>query len=259
MNLIVDIGNTLVKLAVFDGGEPVVQRSVAHFHPGLPAELHAEAAAARGCAGEEPAGRFRRAIVSSTRDVEEPLLAALRAHAELLVPFTAQTPVPIGNDYRTPATLGRDRLAAAVGATVLYPGRNVLIVDFGTAVTIDLVTADGIYCGGCISPGMQTRFRALHDYTARLPLCGPTEEEGLQGLTTEEAVELGVMNSLSFEIEGYVGRMKEKIADLCVIFTGGDAKFFVKRIKNTIFANCNLVFAGLNRILEYNASEEPRD
>ena len=155
-----------------------------------------------------------------------------------------------------PETLGRDRLAAAVGATVLYPGRNVLIVDFGTAVTIDLVTADATFRGGCISPGMKTRFRALHDYTAKLPLCAATESEELAGLTTRQAIELGVMNGIAFEIEGYAARMRSQIEDLCVIFTGGDANFFVKRIKNTIFANCNLVFCGLNRILEYNASEE---
>ncbi len=183
----------------------------------------------------------------------------LRPHVGRLVEFTPRTPVPIRNAYRTPETLGRDRLAAAVGATVLYPGRNALIVDFGTAVTLDLVTADGTYRGGCISPGLSTRFRALHDYTAALPLCAPTEEEELQGLTTDEAVRRGVMNSLSFEIEGYISRMERKIDDLCVIFTGGDAKYFVKRIKNTIFANCNLVFYGLNRILEYDACEEHLD
>ena len=170
----------------------------------------------------------------------------LRPRVEYLLEFSSQTPVPIGNAYLTPETLGRDRLAAAVGATVLYPGRDVLIVDFGTAVTIDLVTADNTFRGGCISPGMKTRFRALHDYTAKLPLCGPTEDERLQGLTTEEAVRLGVMNSLTFEIEGYIARMREKIDDLCVIFTGGDAKYFAKRIKNAIFANCNLVFCGLD-------------
>ena len=138
-------------------------------------------------------------------------------------------------------------------------GLNVLIVDFGTAVTIDLVTADNTFRGGCISPGVTMRFRALHDYTAKLPLCAATGGEGLSGLTTEEAIELGVMNGIAFEIEGYVTRMREKIDGLRVIFTGGDAKFFVKRIKNTIFANCNLVFCGLNRILEHNASEEHLD
>ncbi|MFR7680710.1 MAG: type III pantothenate kinase [Bacteroides thetaiotaomicron] len=90
---------------------------------------------------------------------------------------------------------------------------------------------------------MKTRFRALHDYTAKLPLCAATESEELAGLTTRQAIELGVMNGITFEIEGYAARMRSQIEDLCVIFTGGDANFFVKRIKNTIFANCNLVFA----------------
>lgn len=264
MNLIVDIGNTLVKLAVFADGRLVAQRSVGQLHPGLFDDLRAEAAQEVGAQGADGAdgavpGRFARAIVSSTRGAVDGIVAEVARQCDAVLEFTPATPVPIGNAYRTPETLGRDRLAAAVGAVELFPGRNVLIVDFGTAVTLDLVSADGIYRGGCISPGMQLRFKSLHDYTARLPLCGPTETEGLQGATTQEAVQWGVMNSLSFEIEGYIGRLRSEFADLCVIFTGGDAKFFVKRIKNTIFASCNLVLAGLNRILEYNASEEPFD
>ena len=153
------------------------------------------------------------------------------------------------------------------GATVLplpweplYPGRNTLIVDVGTAVTLDFVSAEGVFLGGCISPGMSMRFRALHEYTAALPFCDASAvEPRLVGRTTEEAIRFGVMNSLAFEIEGYIARMEAQFEDLCVIFTGGDTKFFAKRIKNTIFANCNLVFCGLNRILEYNASEEHLD
>ena len=246
MNLIVDIGNTLVKLAVFDRGEIVAQHCVERLHPSMLGELLA-------------AWPVRQAVVASTRGEVDEIAELLRPQVEYLLEFSSQTPVPIGNAYLTPDTLGRDRLAAAVGATVLYPGRNVLSVDFGTAVTVDLVTSDGVFRGGCISPGMKTRFRSLHDYSAKLPLCTATGDEALAGLTTGQAIELGVMNGITFEIEGYMARMREKIDDLCVIFTGGDAKFFVKRIKNTIFANCNLVFCGLNRILEYNASEEHLD
>ena len=246
MNLIVDIGNTRAKLALFDDGRLVADCSAERLRPSLVAEF---------TGGRRP----ERAIVCSTRGAADDTVEMLRQRVGRLVEFTPRTPVRIRNSYLTPETLGRDRLAAAVGATVLYPGRNALIVDFGTAVTLDLVTADGTYRGGCISPGLSTRFRALHDYTAALPLCTPTDEEGLQGLTTDQAVRRGVMNSLSFEIEGYISRMEGKIDDLCVIFTGGDAKYFAKRIKNTIFANCNLVFYGLNRILEYDASEEHLD
>ena len=246
MNLVVDIGNTLLKLAVFDGGRLVAQQCVG--------ELREET-----FAGLLGGARAARAVVASTRGEAPAIVEAVRRHTDYLLEFTPATPVPIGNAYLTPATLGRDRLAAAVGAATLYPRRNALIVDFGTAVTLDFVSADGVFRGGCISPGMAMRFRALHEYTAALPLCDATDSAELLGRTTDEAVRLGVMNSLAFEIEGYIARMQGEIEDLCVIFTGGDTNFFVKRIKNTIFANCNLVFWGLNRILEYNASEEHLD
>jgi len=246
MNLVVDIGNTLLKLAVFDGGRLVAQQCVG--------ELREET-----FAGLLGGARAARAVVASTRGEAPAIVEAVRRHTDYLLEFTPATPVPIGNAYLTPATLGRDRLAAAVGAATLYPGRNALIVDFGTAVTLDFVSADGVFLGGCISPGMAMRFRALHEYTAALPLCDATDSAELLGRTTDEAVRLGVMNSLAFEIEGYIARMQGEIEDLCVIFTGGDTNFFAKRIKNTIFANCNLVFWGLNRILEYNASEEHLD
>ena len=246
MNLVVDIGNTLLKLAVFDGGRLVAQQCVG--------ELREET-----FAGLLGGARAARAVVASTRGEAPAIAEAVRRHTDYLLEFTPATPVPIGNAYLTPATLGRDRLAAAVGAATLYPRRNALIVDFGTAVTLDFVSADGVFRGGCISPGMAMRFRALHEYTAALPLCDATDSAELLGRTTDEAVRLGVMNSLAFEIEGYIARMQGEIEDLCVIFTGGDTNFFAKRIKNTIFANCNLVFWGLNRILEYNASEEHLD
>lgn len=243
MNLIVDIGNSRVKLAVMDGGRCVAERASEQFSAAVLGELAA-------------AFPLRRAIVSSTRGDAAVAVAAVRALGIPCLEFTPQTPVPIACDYLTPHTLGRDRLAAAVGATVLYPGRSVLVVDCGTAVTIDLVTADAVFRGGCISPGLRMRFRALHDYTAALPLCDVPDSGELIGRSTRQAVEQGVLNSLVFEIEGYMARMQEKIDGLCVIFTGGDAKYLTKRIKNTIFADCNPVFCGLDRILEFNASEE---
>ena len=134
MNLIVDIGNTLVKLAVFDGGRIVAQRCVERLHPSMLGELLEGRRAAK-------------AVVASTRGEADDVIETVRPYADYLLEFTSQTPVPVANAYHTPETLGRDRLAAAVGATVLYPGRNVLIVDFGTAVTIDLVTAGATFPG----------------------------------------------------------------------------------------------------------------
>lgn len=248
MNLIVDIGNTLVKLAVFENGEMLRQCVAERL------ECKDLEALTRG-------ERIDRAIVESTASCEKTVRvrSIIEDYVGEVMEFTPSTPVPIGNAYRSPETLGRDRLAAAVGAVTMHPGQNILVVDFGTAVTIDLITADGVFRGGCISPGVRMRFRALHDYTARLPLCDPSMGEGEVGGTTVEALELGVMNSVAFEIEGYIERLRREFDELCVIFTGGDAKFFVKRIKNTIFAECNLVFTGLDRILEYNVREENLD
>ncbi len=204
-------------------------------------------------------GSVAGAIVSSTRGDAASVAAALRSRVPRVVVFTSATPVPIRNAYATPGTLGCDRLAAAVGAAALFPGRDALVVDLGTAVTFDLVTADATFRGGCISPGLALRFKALHEHTARLPLCWASDGECLVGTSTRDAVTHGVVNSLTFEIEGYIARMEALYPGLCVIFTGGDANFFAKRIKNTIFANCNPVLRGLERILEYDASEEHLD
>lgn len=214
----------------------------------------------------------RHAIVSSTRGDASEVVALVCSRVGHCLEFNQRTPVPIGNAYRSPETLGLDRLAAAVGAATLFPGRNVLVIDCGTALTIDTVTADGVFRGGCISPGLRMRLRALHDYTAALPLCEPSEwpepepntepksvsvrADAHLGRTTEEAIVRGTVQSIVFEIEGHAARFRDEFEDTCVIFTGGDAHFFVKRIKNTIFANCNPVFCGLDRILEYNVLEE---
>lgn len=252
MNLIVDIGNSRVKLALTEGGEAVAQCA----GPALDRALLGGFVAGR---------RVRRAIVCSTRgDVAEAAELVRTFVADCLV-FTPDTPVPLRNAYLTPRTLGRDRLAAAVGAATLCPVRDVLIADFGTALTVDLVTADGTFRGGFIAPGLRSRFRALHEHTARLPLCAPDAADAADaawsepGLATEEAMRRGVLCGMLYEVEGHLSRMAARYAGLCIFFTGGDAKYFAKRIKNTIFANRNLVLSGLDRILEYNASEENPD
>ncbi len=243
MNLVVDIGNSRVKAAVADGaGVLAVHTFASPDDPGID-----------GLLAEYPA--VRRCIVASTGAGAGDLAGRLRARGLEVLEMTPSTPVPVANVYLTPATLGVDRLAAAVGAVEVMGCRNCLIVDFGTAITVDLVT-DGVFRGGNISPGVRTRFRALHEYTSRLPECSATDVADGPGRSTAEAVEQGVMQGIAYEIEGYIGSYMKKNADLSIIFTGGDAKYFVKRIKNAIFANCELVICGLNRILEYNAKVE---
>lgn len=241
MKLIIDIGNSRAKAVVMDGMQPLK-------------ELVADGAT-EAWLNDIVGNNFgiSAAIVSSTRDDAEEVCSLLRTMIPHVIHFEpATTPTPIGNDYLTPATLGADRLAAAVGATVLYPESDIMIVDFGTAITIDYVE-NGRYKGGNISPGVTTRFRALADYTAKLPLCHPTDESLDYGQTTIQAIEQGVMRGVEHEISGYAESFSKKKSENRIIFTGGDAKYFVMRIKNAIFAESEPVILGLNRILDYNA------
>ena len=169
MNLTIDIGNTLIKMAVFDGGE-IVEKLLAE---------ECDTKLLDGLLARWPA--IDRAIIASTGGRTAPLARMLRVRAVKCLEFTPATPVPIRNGYDTPETLGADRLAAAVGAALVAEGRDALVVDFGTAITVDYVSGDGTYRGGAISPGMGMRFQALHRYTARLPLCRETAEERLYG------------------------------------------------------------------------------
>jgi type III pantothenate kinase len=243
MNLVVDIGNTLIKAAVVEHDEVLFMQHAEHLSaidiPALTLRFP----------------QLKRAIVASTSSPTAEVAMLLRHKGFDVLEMTFTTPTPIGNAYASPETLGVDRLAAAVAAVEVIGCRDCLVVDFGTAITIDLVE-DGVYRGGNISPGVRTRFRALHDYTSRLPECSPTDEELEYGSTTRQAIEQGVMQGITYEIEGYISHFSAQNVKISLIFTGGDAKYFVKRIKNAIFANCELVICGLNRILEYNASIE---
>ncbi len=243
MNLIVDIGNSRLKMAVVDGGTVVEQRVGEALYESTVAEL------------KRLYPSIRRAIVSSTAGNPEQIVATIERIVGHCMLFDSSVAVPLKSLYASPATLGADRMAAAVGVAKKYPNRNIVMVDFGTAITVDLITADGTFCGGYISPGVRMRFRALHDYTSRLPLCEPAEEFSGLGLTTQDCIVGGVMQGIVGEIERHVCQIEEKIDNLLIIFAGGDAKYFVKRIKNAIFANCEPVISGLNAILEYNESE----
>jgi type III pantothenate kinase len=163
--------------------------------------------------------------------------------------------LPIEVHYQTPETLGNDRIAAATGANFLRPDRDVLIIDAGTAITYEIVEASGVYIGGNISPGMTTRFRALHRFTEKLPLVREPEQISWLGTTTETAIQAGVVNGIIYEMDGYIHDVRKKYPDVFVFLTGGHSFYFERRLKNSIFAAINLVLVGLNRILEYNVEK----
>ena len=241
MYLIVDIGNSRAKIVVMEGANILHNTVTESVSVDVVEKLVAQY---RG---------ITHAIISTTRGDGESVKTLLSGYiGEVMLFSPATTPIPIANHYHTPNTLGADRLAAAVGAWAMYPDSDVMVVDFGTAITIDYVVG-GAFVGGNISPGVSTRFRSLADYTACLPLCEPTEEVLEYGRTTREAIEQGVMRGVEHEIRGYVEAFSKENGKKYIIFTGGDAKYFVKRIKNTIFADCEPVILGLTTILEYNA------
>ena len=244
MYLIIDIGNSRAKVVVMENDEIIYQTVSETINDAILSDIVGRY------------GDIDSAIISTTRGNGNNLKAMVEGYVERVLLFTpATTPIPIKNSYHTPQTLGADRLAAAVGAWAMSLDCNVMVVDFGTAITIDYVIG-GEYRGGNISPGVTTRFRALADYTACLPLCKPTEQVLEYGRTTTEAIEQGVMRGVEHEIRGYVEAFSKENDKNRIIFTGGDAKYFVKRNKNTIFADCEPLIFGLATILKYNAKSE---
>jgi type III pantothenate kinase len=168
-----------------------------------------------------------------------------------LILLDETTRLPIMNLYKS-KTLGKDRLAAAVGGHAKFPGEDVLIVNCGTAITYDVVIKEGEYIGGAISPGMQMRFNALHTFTSQLPLLSYSEINFLTGNNTDDSVLSGVINGMTAEIEGMIAKYKKEYPGIKVILSGGDLNYFDNRLKISIFAVPNIVIYGLHQILVFN-------
>lgn len=186
-------------------------------------------------------------VVSSVAGMPEALLGRLQASAPCLFP-DEHTPLPLINRYQSPETLGRDRLANAVAACVHYPGRDVLVLDMGTCLKLDFVNSSGEYLGGSISPGLLMRYRALHAFTARLPLLEPVASTALIGTDTAGSIHAGVLEGYRAEAEGMIAAYTLEKPGLTVLLTGGDAPRFLDRLKSRIFAAPDLTLRGLHAI-----------
>lgn len=240
MNLVIDIGNTRTKFSVFNRGEVLITVPVEDFRPEHIDLLQ----------NEHP--DLKNVILSAVKNYSPELKTALQNKFDYFLELESTTPIPIENCYKTPETLGKDRIAAAVGGFDLYPDTNLLIIDAGTAITYDIINERHQFLGGNISPGIEMRFKALHQFTGKLPLINQQNFDKLYGTTTEEAIRAGVQNGVAFEVDKAIDTFKEFYTNLKVIITGGDADFFDKKLKNSFFVNFNLTALGLNRILEYN-------
>ena len=242
LNLVVDIGNSRVKICVFDG-DSIVFDTVSGTFDMLGLRLIKEK------------WNIENIIVSSVKGDRDGLKEMLNVNSKCSIVVDYLTPEPIENLYETPSTLGIDRLAAAIGANYLQPCTDLLIVDAGTAITIDYVNSRNQYIGGNISPGLTTRFKALNYFTKQLPVVEVQNEFPLVGKTTSSAILAGVELGLVYEIDGYIQDHIKRNSYAKTFITGGDAFFFEKNLKNTIFVEPFLVHKGLNRILNYNAFE----
>jgi len=167
-------------------------------------------------------------------------------------PIDHTSSLPIDNKYLTPQTLGLDRIVGVIAAQAICPKTPVLVIDAGTAITYDIADRTGSYLGGGIGPGMHMRFQALHHFTARLPLISPTETPPEIGRSTEESIQVGVMQGMAAEIEGMVRRYKQQLGtDLQVFLTGGDLYRFENQVECYNFADSNLIIKGIHRILSH--------
>lgn len=242
MDLVIDVGNTLVKAALFDENGNLA---------GLFHEKSLTVSFLQRLFSEFP---LERAIVSSVGEEDAGTMAWLESKTRL-VRFTHQCRLPVTLRYATPETLGTDRIANAVGANAIYPNCNVLSIMAGTCLVADFVNEKGDYLGGSISPGLRMRFQALSHFTARLPLVEPDDIVFLVGDTTRKSILSGVILGLANEIDGMIFQYERDFSPLKVIFSGGDSKLLQSFIKKRIFAAQNPILLGLHKILEMNVSE----
>ena len=199
-------------------------------------------------------------IISSVVNIEAAVVNTLNRRSQHFVLFDHMTPVPIINQYDTPQTLGLDRLAAAVGAKHICPNENLLIIDAGSAITYDFVTAEGAYIGGNIAPGVKMRFTILQRMTKKLPLVEAEENEliPLFGKNTRDAIAAGVIRGIAYEVKGYMRTLNEKMPHFQTFLTGGHAPFILNNVRSSrtekrdIHYEKNLVLIGLNEILMFN-------
>lgn len=199
-------------------------------------------------------------IISSVVNVEAAIVNTLNRRSQHFVLFDHMTPVPIINRYESPETLGQDRLAAAVGAKSLCPNENLLIIDCGSAITYDFVSAEGEYMGGNIAPGLKMRFTILQRMTKKLPLVEADENEliPLFGKNTRDAIAAGVVRGVAYEVKGYMRTLREKMTHYQTFLTGGNAPYILNNVRSSrsedrpLRYEKHLVLIGLNTILVYN-------
>ncbi|MDA3879467.1 MAG: type III pantothenate kinase [Prolixibacteraceae bacterium] len=238
-NLVVDIGNTRTKVAVFEQNKIVMSFPTNELTVNDITSIK----------NEYP--EIESAIFSTVRSNADVLHPMLKANFKKVVELNQNTQLPIEICYETTSTLGKDRIAAAVGANYFYPNCDLLVIDAGTAITYDFVNYNNQYTGGFITPGLNMRFKALHQFTDKLPLLKASAPQNHQGRNTTESIIGGIQMGLEGEIGRIITHFQSKSDEMLIILTGGDTKYFEKLLKNYNFVSLEIILPGLNTILEF--------
>jgi type III pantothenate kinase len=242
MNIIIDAGNTRVKLAVFEKDRLVevvfIDENFILLEIKKILIKH----------------KINIGILSNVSFISVDKIQKLQKLVNLSI-LSSSTDVPFINLYETPETLGVDRIALVAAAVNKFIKKNILIIDAGTCITFDFVNDQSEYLGGAISPGIEMRYKALHKFTRKLPRLTKKTLQNFIGNNTKESINSGVINGVVQELEGVIYQYKKKFPDLTVVLTGGDTNFLAKQLKSSIFANPNFLLEGLNEILIFNKNK----
>jgi len=239
MLLTIDVGNTRIKVAVFEHNKQLdffifeTDEALKNFKNIF-----------------KKYSNLQKITLSSVGKLDEEVLNYIKSQFPTEI-ITHLSKFPFKNLYTTPETLGIDRMVLAAGATLQFPNQNRLVIDAGTCITYDFINSNNEYLGGAISPGIGIRYKSLNEYTSKLPLLSISNDFKIIGDSTKNAIHSGVINGVIFEIEGFISQYSLKNQDLTIILTGGDSDFLAKRLKNTIFANSNFLLESLNLLSLY--------
>jgi len=242
MNLVIDVGNTRVKAAVFTD-DKMIELFVFQSSKIL-SEIKSI----------NKKFEITHAIISNVATISEGKFIKIQKIVPI-IKVSSSISTPFHNKYKTPKTLGADRIALVTAAVKKFPKQNILVIDAGTCITFDFVDENANYFGGAISPGIDMRFKALHFYTSKLPLLEKSTLNNFIGQNTQESINSGVVNGIIQEIDGVIGQYKMKYQVLTIVLTGGDTNFLSKQLKSSIFANQNFLLEGLNELLIFNKNK----
>ncbi len=240
INIAVDIGNTRIKSGEFDGNE---LGEVLYWNSLM--ELYSNK--------KEETGQWMFCTVKGNNQEIHQIFKDTDYHI-----LSMDSPMSISLDYKTPETLGMDRVSALIGAQNLFPDRNILVIDMGTCNTYDILDKRGVFRGGVIAPGFRLRMKAMHHFTKELPDISEEWElfaHSKLGQTTKECLKTGSFDATILEIDGFIDLFQKEFEELSVVLTGGDASHFESKLKGPIFARSNLVLRGLNTVMNLHNAE----